>query len=449
MSPEDRAFLRDFFQNLNDRPLEPDDKFYVHLYESDELCDDDPVELLARGIEWTIGESVQLFSGYRGSGKSTELRRLRRRLKESSYLVGLIDLKEYVNLSEPIDITDFLMALCGGLSELLDDKEFLGKDPKRESYWERFSHFLSKTDVEFQELSGKAGPVDLKLGLKSDPSFKQRLQKRMSGHLGALVEDVRAYLKDCVGRLTRKHKKAAGVVLLLDSLEQLRGTSTTAEDVHNSVENLFAGHADKLRLPHLHVVYTVPPYLRVKYQDLGSLYNPGGLQVLPALKVRTQGGKSFKPGLRAAAEVVERRGDWKKVLANRHTLDQLILASGGHLRDLLRLLAEILRRATRFPVTPETVKSAIEQIRSEFLPIADEDSRWLDRVARTHRAGLSDTARLPDLARFLDTHVVLCYRNGGEWYDVHPLIRDSVAEQAEALREASQQTSDDNGQNGE
>ncbi|MEE8587234.1 MAG: hypothetical protein V3T83_20535, partial [Acidobacteriota bacterium] len=157
MSPEERAYLREFFQHLNDRPLEPDDDFYVRLYESSELSDDDPVELLARGIEWTPGESVQLFSGYRGSGKSTELRRLRRRLQQSGYLVGLIDLKDYVNLSEPIDITDFLMALCGGLSELLDDKEFLGKDPKRETYWERFSHFLTKTDVEFKELSGKAG----------------------------------------------------------------------------------------------------------------------------------------------------------------------------------------------------------------------------------------------------------------------------------------------------
>ena len=40
-------------------------------------------------------------------------------------------------------------------------------------------------------------------------------------------------------------------------------------------------------------------------------------------------------------------------------------------------------------------------------------------------------------ARFLDTHLVLCYRNGAEWYDVHPLVRDLVLEQAARVRKAA------------
>jgi hypothetical protein len=30
------------------------------------------------------------------------------------------------------------------------------------------------------------------------------------------------------------------------------------------------------------------------------------------------------------------------------------------------------------------------------------------------------------LTRFLDTHMVLYLKNGTEWYDVHPLVRDEV-----------------------
>jgi hypothetical protein len=30
------------------------------------------------------------------------------------------------------------------------------------------------------------------------------------------------------------------------------------------------------------------------------------------------------------------------------------------------------------------------------------------------------------LTRFLDTHFVLYLRNGEEWYDIHPLIREEV-----------------------
>jgi len=74
--------------------------------------DDDPVKLLARAIEWTPGETVQLFSGFRGTGKSTELRRLRKHLKDEGYLVVLCDMQDYLNLSMPVDITDFLMAVA-------------------------------------------------------------------------------------------------------------------------------------------------------------------------------------------------------------------------------------------------------------------------------------------------------------------------------------------------
>jgi len=76
MTPEELGFLKQFFQNLREQPLEPDDPRYVHIYRDRRLAPSDPVELLARAIEWTPGESVQLFSGFRGAGKSTELRRL-------------------------------------------------------------------------------------------------------------------------------------------------------------------------------------------------------------------------------------------------------------------------------------------------------------------------------------------------------------------------------------
>ncbi len=45
---------------------------------------------------------VQLLSGFRGTGKSTELRRLKDQLQASGYLVVLCDIEDYINLSTPI-----------------------------------------------------------------------------------------------------------------------------------------------------------------------------------------------------------------------------------------------------------------------------------------------------------------------------------------------------------
>jgi hypothetical protein len=441
MDAKTRTFLRDFFRSVNDRSLDPaKDDEYIELYSNPEIAESDPVDLLARGIEWTSGEGVQLFSGFRGSGKSTELRRLRKRLQDSGYLVVLCDMEDYINLSTPIDISDFLMAVCGAFSEALETADLLGKNLVVESYWERFTSFLKKTRVEIEGVSvGPEGTgisgVALKVALKNDPTFKKRLQKRLSGHLGSFVEDVKAYTRQAVLHLKKRHGDGVEVVLLVDSLERLRGTSSNAEEVHRSAEMLFAGHADKLHLPSLHIVYAVPPYLKVLFPNLGALYTPGGMHLLPAVKICHEDGRRNEAGFVALVELIASRGDWTKLLGERSLMDLLIQHSGGHLRDLLRLVAEVLRRADLLPVGERIVRSAISQVQNEFLPIPDEDALWLHRVSQTHTASLKDGEHLPGLARFLETHMVLCYRNGKEWYDIHPLIADPVREQVEQLRD--------------
>ncbi len=431
----DRAYLKRFFQAVADAPLEAGDPRYVALYEDNKLADDDPVELLARAIEFSPGESVQLLSGFRGTGKSTELRRLEKRLVEAGYQVVLVDIADYVNLSTPIDITDFLMAIAGAFGDSLERPEHLGKDPKHQGYWTRFAAFLQRTHIEIPEVSVAEG-VALKANLKSDPTFKERLQQRMAGHLGALVADVHRFFEDCVRLLKDRHGEDVEVVLLVDSAERIRGTSANASDVHSSVETLFVGHADKLKLPYLHVIYTVPPYLKVRSANLGALYDAGAVQIFPAVKLRYRTtGEAYVAGLDALKRVVTARaeGDWARLLGTEARLKRLVLASGGHLRDLLRLISEVIRRARELPVDDTVIEAAINQIKTEFLPITNVDALWLARVAESHQAEIEDLSRLPDLARFFDTHVVLCYRDGPEWYDVHPLIRDVVVAQAREI----------------
>jgi hypothetical protein len=430
----DIPFLRSFFRAVTDRPIEFDGgepDAYVRLYSSPALIPHDPVEMLARPIEFALGSSVQLFSGFRGSGKSTELRRLRQRLTQKGYKVVLCDIEDYLNLSQTVDVSDFLMALAGAFGDNVSAQGHLEEDPSQEGYWERLAVFLKQTEINLTDVSA----AGIKASLKSDPSFRQKLQQRMSGHLGALVRNVRSYISACIQRIKKKFGQDTEVVLLLDSMEHFRGTSINAAAVQDSVINLFTSHSDKLHFDDLHVVYTIPPYLKVLYQNLGTLYSPGGMFVLPTLKISNkQGTEFFQPGLDLLEQLISRRGDWRKLLGeDRSTLDDLSKLSGGHLRDFLRLFAEIIRRADRLPVPKETIQAAVSQVRSEFLPIADKDAVWLSKIAATHDVALPDNKDLHDLARYFDTHLALCYRNGDEWYDVHPLVRNVVLNQAKAL----------------
>ena len=173
---------------------------------------------------------------------------------------------------------------------------------------------------------------------------------------------------------------------------------------------------------------------KVSYGNLGSLYEPGGVKVLPAFKLRDQAGARIERNYRVIERVIAERGDWRRLLPDQAALDRLIFYSGGHLRDLLRLVGGVLTLAQSIPVPATTVDVAIDQLRTEFLPIADDEAIWLEEISRTHRIALSSSDRLPVLARFLDTHLALCYLNGDEWYDIHPLIADHVNTLSESAR---------------
>ena len=437
MRREEYAFLGEFFRQVSARPLDPEDRRYVPLYQDPELVRFDPVDALARAISWTRGESVQLLSGFRGTGKSTELRRLKQRLEASHYIVLLCDMEQYLNLSTPLDVTDFVLAICGAVNEELSRRGLL-EDGLKQSWGDRLTR-LFDGKVEISELKAGALGVSasIKTSLKTDPDFKKLVQQRMAGHLGTLMSEVYDYFEMCTNAIRRRKSISVELVLLLDSIEHIRGTTVNAHQVQSSVENLFVSHADKLHFPGWHVIYTVPPHLKVSYGNLGSLYEPGGVKVLPAFKLRDQAGTRIERNYRVIEQVVAARGDWRRLLADRAALDRLICASGGHLRDLLRLVAGVLTLAQGTPVPASTVDAAIDQLRTEFLPIADDEALWLAEISRTHQIALSSADRLPVLAQVLDTHLALCYRNGDEWYDIHPLIADQVKAQVRVIQERS------------
>ncbi|MEZ4406912.1 MAG: hypothetical protein R3A52_10600 [Polyangiales bacterium] len=457
MTPaEVTEFRTTFFRRLTLGPLEPTDPQYVPLYELEELRNDDPVELLRFAIDTNPTPTAQLVSGFRGTGKSTELRRLRKVLRDSGHTVLLCDIEDYLNTGQALDPVDFLYAFVLAVSGAA--VESVGDDPLREGYLTRLKNFLTRTQVEAPELTagvkatGDVGAVKaeatagLKLVLKDNPSFKERARDRWKGSLGSLAAEAHAYIRELAATLTKGSDPKRRVVIIIDSIEHIQGTLDDAAKVQASIEKMFTVHSDLLHFPGVDTVYTVHPYLKIKYANIDDFFPFGGLQIIPTLKVRERGdptkpgelGAPRKNALDAIARVVEQRGDWWHLLGSgdegRERLDTLILASGGHLRDLIRLLAEIVRRTRDLPATPAVFDAAVNHVRNQALPIADDDAEWLAEIARSHTTCLPSENKVPSLARFLDTHRVLCYRNGNEWFDVHPLIRAAVLEQAAAVK---------------
>jgi hypothetical protein len=124
-------------------------------------------------------------------------------------------------------------------------------------------------------------------------------------------------------------------------------------------------------------------------------------------------------------------------------VDRLVNYCGGQFRDLLQLLRELLVRVQTqsgsLPVSADLVDGAIAWLREQFMPIALDDARWLSEIAETRVAAIKTTAHeeVSRFSRFLDTHHVLYFSNGDDWYDVHPIIREEVTKLAKLAAPAA------------
>lgn len=446
LAPEDRQLLKSIYQKLKDQPLEPGDPLYQPVYDMPGCFD--PVQLLKTGIDFSDVESMQMFSGFRGSGKTTELKRLRKQLEEDGYIVIYGDALKYLNPAEPIEIADLLIVLAGAFSDALEE---LRPDVQlvKESYWTRLTHYLTKTEVEVTEanikteadsvakelIGGVKAGVDLKLALRTAPTFRQNLQKFLANRIGELKRQVDKFVEDGVKALRQLYGGQKQIVFIFDSLEQLRGSLANEKDVIDSVARLFANYSNFLKLPYVHCVYTVPPWLKFAM--------PGATNtvMLPSLRQweNDPARSAYQPGWQALRDLLKRRVGAENCAhvfgvpdaQGDHTAaDQLIAVCGGHFRDLLLLLREAVVRADVLPLTERVINAAIINVRSNLLPVSIESARWLHLIEQTRTPSMPDESSesVSKMTRFIDTHLVLYLMNGKEWYDIHPLIREEVAD---------------------
>lgn len=430
--------LKALYQSLTGpgaEPLDPDNPYYVPILEA--TPEKDPILQLWQRIDLAVSESVHLLTGFRGNGKSTQLRRLKHVLEaDANNRVFLVDMKDYLNPSQPLELSDFILSLMAALGSVAETDT--GLDVITRGYMERLQAFLTSevrlTGFDF-DLSAVGGPKKLGLRLQGEPDFKAAIQDHLRGHITRLVADARDYVIELVGALRQRTDApdALKVVLLVDSVEQIRGLGPNAAVVYESVRSLFAGQAANLAFPQLHLVYTVPPYLPVLSPNLGRTLGGHPVVSWPNVHLRDRYGAEDAAGLDVMEQIIERRFEGWRAIVPAATVRRLATCAGGDLRDFFRLVGEcvIVLRTTQSArpgtgLTDDMVRRVEEQLRNEMLPIAQDDGRWLAQIHQSKDAALPSIGELPALARYLDTNLIMNYLNGEPWYDIHPLLVSEI-----------------------
>jgi hypothetical protein len=359
-----------------------------------------------------------LFFGHIGSGKTTELRRYAGQLNASKrFYVVEVDVLAKLDRNN-LQYTEVLLAMAESLLEQLNiDRCALADDaldPLR-----RWFGQVVQTRTTSRELSaelktvaegGGGLPGLIKLlasftaAFKTGSSQKTEWRREIRNDFTSLAAAFNTLIRKAETTLARA-SRAERVLFLVDGTDKMRGEDT---------QQFFVQDAEQLLAIKALVIYTAPLDLKYDGRLAGKL---DADMVLPMLKLQQQDGSPFEAGLRTMRQLLLLRAD-RQLFATEAEVDRLVQFSGGHPRELLRLLKLCCELADDF-INAAVVTKAIEKLASEFRYFLRPADYTLLKAIDTNPSNCGNDERAQDLLHRL----ALLQYNDGTWRRSHPAVQ--------------------------
>ncbi|MBE9059759.1 AAA family ATPase [cf. Phormidesmis sp. LEGE 11477] len=422
---EAEALLDDMYNAFTPTPLQPGDPAYVDCRAV--RGDEDVVEDLGRTVRRSREYTYQLYSGYRGSGKTTELLRLGEALEGRGHIVVYFAADEEDLSVQDAQYTDILLACTRHLL-----KRLKAADPEPILKWLR-ARLRDLKDVMLTDIN--VDKVNLEVGLKefgrisaavrAEPGQRQKIRERIEPHTETLIQALNQFIQDGSQHL----ESGAKLVVVADNLDRI--VPIFRENGRSNHEEIFLDRHEQLKALECHIIYTVPVSLVYSRWATELKDNYGIPLVLPSIRIRQEDGSPYEQGLDTLKTIIQLRLPHElrdslvpDVFESEDVLNELCLASGGYVRDLIQLMQEAITKTEVLPIKLRAVLRATDALRDVYKR-AVEEKQWavLKEIHESKEIANDEVQR-----GLLFSRCVLEYRyfdNADKkhtWYDVHPLL---------------------------
>ncbi len=415
--------FRTAYQNLQLLPLLTQEEFNKFGVE----YGTDVIDELEQFMEdCTPGADKLIFTGHRGCGKSTLLTEFCRRM-DDRYFVVFFSIADLIELSD-VNHVNILFAIAMQLMDAARKRKVSIQQTTEKVFYEWLGTY-TRTEVPAKEKLESGfnffGQVQIKL--KTNATIREEIRIEFSRKLSDLIDQIEQIAAEIKTATNQE------ILVVIDDLDKL-DLSVVDQVYFNNVKALFQ--------PQFRAIYTVPiaathdirlvSTLRSEtYRILSMQISRFYTQEIPSEAEP----KLLEDQIKIFREILQKRVPDSLMEAG--VVDQLILNSGGVLRELIRLASQCcskvlvqirreLRKGTEDQNLPglqlnrEILEQALIDLQISFAePLGQKDYEMLRII---HQGSLPVDAESQRFLDLLHGLYILEYRDTEFRYGLHPIV---------------------------
>lgn len=373
--------------------------------------------------------STLLFTGHRGCGKSTELKRIQEQWA-ADYRVIYLEANEETDINDA-EYTDLYLIVIKQVElalremgerfdlQLLQNFELWFKDVTKEDERsvERSVSLAGELSVRGQAPFLAKLLVKLLAQIKGAEKQKTVIRQTLQRDISRLKAEINLLLRDAYGKIQHSYPK--GFLLIFDNLDRVPPEVGT---------HLFFDYAAQLQELDCTIIYTVPISVLCSPKNISNTF--GDPHIVPMVNiyhlVRERCDLEYNQiGLDAIASIIEQRVDVDLLFESRNELMSLAMASGGHVRQLMQMMRTACQTAAtrkHHKIQAEDVTYAINQQQFSFERfVPDDHYPLLVKVCLSKNVTKDEVGQL-----MLFNTSVLEYNGSDRWNYPNPVVKQSA-----------------------
>lgn len=427
--------LKEAYRKLTPNPLDSQEELDMYYAKTDEPQNSRLAHLRVALESRISTETTEPFvptettkwilGGTRGNGKSTELH-YQMTLIQDNYLPIYLDVERELDIIdiEPLD----LLILIGTrvYQEALKQNLRIKKTLLQELY-EHVVRYRGGPDAEKLEnikdgdtegsISAKLNLVLTEFTVQLSKTFSKRTELRADilNDQSSLLTQFNALFREVASQIAPK-----SLLVVVDGLDKLSPD-------HGKSFFFESRTSRTLQLIDCNAIYTIPISLMYgqDYQAICKQFDDYEIS-MPNIKIKTRSGAPNEQGRDLLKRMIWKRMDEAEGLIAPDALEQLVELSGGLPRELFYLA----REACTYALVAGEAQIQLPHVDRAAVNYRNRFSRMLTRedkeALRAIASGNNEVEKSDLNDRLMHMVALLEYRNDGNWFDVHPVVRPLV-----------------------